>query len=203
MVGVRQPALVPAHILEDAARHDGGLVRLTLPTPGKRLLLEQLLDEPLAGKELTVADHRLLDEFAARASRDLIDRLGRLFDATSASGEESGELGLTINGQEVFRISYSPDAMVALIRGGIEARRRPDAPLVSRTEALRPCSAKIEAIVGSVALTLDDLRGLEPGDVLVLDRTTYQPIDLLLSLTRGAIGHGRPTVVDGQNAIAF
>ena len=201
---VRLPALLAFDALEHAAHFSGAHhIRLALPAIGKRYLLEALLDESLAGKALTPTDYQLLDGLAGRAMNDLAERLGRLFQAQAATDPTTQELAIDVNGHEICRMLYPVDGMAILMRQEFVRTASSAIPLVSRRHALAACAVEVDAILGSVRLTVDDLHDLEIGDVLVLDRPLEQAVDLRLAATRSVIASGHPTVLEDRNAIGF
>lgn len=202
-ISVKASAPMSAQAAQNAVLHARTYAHLSLPAPGKRYLLEHVLGETLSGRDLTADDHRLLDELAGKAAADLVDSLDALLKFPLAASEPKENLSIVIDGQEIFRFAYSLDSMIAQVRRTMSGASRCAPAFVSRTRAIGACRAEVQSLLGSVALTIEELHELGVGDVLILDSRLDDPVSLQLRETGGHIRYGKPRVVDGRNAIGF
>lgn len=148
------------------------------------------------------ADRHILDVFAAEIAEDLVSRLNKEF-ANKSLANAGGHVGLelAVSGNEVLFIDLS-----RVLVGSYLTRRRVTSPkvrerLASRTKALGPCCVETVSVLGTVELTLRDLEGLCPGDVLVLDRSLNDAVDLKVLVSNRVIGRGRLQRDRGRTSI--
>jgi len=163
---------------------------VALSGPGKRHLLEALLGAALSGPALSKGDHRLLDAFATDAVADLLARI----DALAAGRGRDGALlaiALTLDGREMARLFLPEDVLVPAMKAAMARRRNATEAPQARLLALNPVCLTVEAVLGRADLALGDLRHLSVGDVVVLDTSVREPVELLLSGTARCIGRGR------------
>ncbi|MDR3508030.1 MAG: FliM/FliN family flagellar motor C-terminal domain-containing protein [Caulobacteraceae bacterium] len=135
-------------------------------------------------------DRRVLDAFQHSLLHDLVARLSDLLghasgknDAPEAGAPFDGRGGVVLDladdqGFNLLSAAIPAGAMVRLCRSTLAPLpRRPLLPApISRT--LSGLGMPITADLGQVALSLEDLQGLAPGDVLVLDHRLDQPLNL-------------------------
>lgn len=130
-------------------------------------------------QDLSQADHQLLRRLAAAALDDLHKRTASLYAAglrQSAGTGSRSRLRLTIgpDNQAKLAIEPEPGALTALVKSSFRAR-------AARTELTSPRAAiaqepvRIEAHLGSAALSIAQIETLEIGDIVVLDRPLDAP----------------------------
>lgn len=188
---------------EGALSFETGSVQLLLSASGKRHLLEAMLGDSLVGKSLTLQDHHLLEKLVACASQDLVDRLAELPAIASASSGPTRKLSLALGGEQWGRLSIPSSALAALIKKSLPLSSAPREPVHNRRHALGPSSVAIDAVLGQVSLSVDDMHGLEPGDILVLNRALEAPLPVRLGTNGALIGQGKFITVEGRNAVAW
>jgi len=197
-----RPASIAAQ--DDGSFHfEAGAVAFQLPATAKRYLLEAVLGEGLSGKSLTADDHRLLDKLAGKAVQDLISRLEALIPSASIPNGKMRRLGLFMAGHECGRFTFPAHALVALVKAGMKRSSISSPPLARRLTAIAPCEVEVEADLGHVLLKVDELRDLEPGDVLVLEQSLDALVSMRLATSKALLGQGRLSPTKGRNGIAL
>lgn len=156
---------------------------------GKRALLEAALGVDLSGMTLTESDHRILDRFAMAAADDLVAALDSLGDGAREGSILSATLSLA--GVEMAVLELPAAFLIPQIRKNSGPARKPAHPPKSRSEALRLVPIKAEGYLGRAELTLDDLQGLAIGDVIVLENSLKDPVELRMPGGRQCIGRGK------------
>ena len=163
---------------------------LEMSLDGKRRLLNALLDVDLSRESGREGDSRVLSALAVHVVEDLGERIDALLsvDAAGSSGRVIN-VGLAIEGWAIVTLLIAEEALVPLIKAGIEAAA-PQCPVSSREAALGRTRLVAHAVLGRTELGLSDLKELNAGDVLVLDRGLSEPVELLLAgraLARGTL----------------
>jgi flagellar motor switch/type III secretory pathway protein FliN len=156
---------------------------------GKRALLEAALGIDLSGLSLAEGDHRILDSFATAAVNDLLTALDAL-------GEHRGGgpvlcATLVLAGTEMGVLALPSQLLVSAIKKAIGPIRKPAQAPRSRAEALKLVTVKTEGYLGRAQLTVDDLQGLAVGDVIVLDNSLKDPVELRMPDSQKCIGRGK------------
>jgi flagellar motor switch protein FliN len=99
--------------------------------------------------------------------------------------------------------SASPTAQVISLGDlqGESAHRAPAAaaPVLDSTNPLHSVRARLQVRVGEVELTVGELLAAKEHQVLVLDRTIAQPVDMLLE--GKVVARGQLVAVDGCFAV--
>jgi flagellar motor switch/type III secretory pathway protein FliN len=167
---------------------------------GKRVLLEAALGIDLSGLTLTECDHRVLDEFALAAVKDLLTALDAL-----AQGGDGPSLCVTLgfDGREMVSVVLPANALIPAMKVAMNGVRGCDAPLKSRIEGLKPSKLIVQGLLGTAEVGLNDLRDLAIGDVVVLDNSLKSLIELKLSDNGQCIGRGRLVRTKDQISIQF
>jgi len=179
----------------------GGVPQAELPGRGKRTLLEAALGTDLSGLTLTECDHRVLDDFAAEAIKDLLAAL----DSLGEGGANGPSLCVTLSleGKEMVCITLPGGVLIPTMKAAIGAVRRRGAAPRSRVDALKPVKLMAEGLLGRAEVTLDDLRDLAVGDVVVLDSSLKSMVELRLPGNSQRIGRGRLVRTNEQISIQF
>lgn len=157
---------------------------------GKRHLVEALLGVELADVVIAPADHKLLDAFATDAAADLIARVEAMAPRTGRRGDRLA-ISLSLGGREMAFLFLPHDMLVPALKVVLRQRRRPPEALRRMAEALRPVRLRAAAVLGEATLALGDLRHLAIGDVVVLDTSVRDPVDLRLADNGRCIGRGQ------------
>ncbi|WP_157215374.1 hypothetical protein [Flavisphingomonas formosensis] len=164
-----QPAARLAAVPESTVRiaHATSTSAILLPARGKRHLIEAVLDISLSDVTVSEDDHRLLDAFARRICEDLLDRLGASGEAP-APGATSLRLTISHGRDELLHLDCADTLIIAHIR---RARRPAAQPpkLTGRWQALGGQPVAAVALAGRAQLSLEELKGLAVGDVVLLE----------------------------------
>jgi len=168
---------------EDAElRSSDGTIDLVLSGHGKRNLIEAALRVELAGAPLNDADHRLLTLFAKKLVDDLAEKIRRSIGEDTGQDDARIALTLALDGKDSMSLALPRSTIAQCIKARIARSSRAIKP-TRRRIALASTFVGIEAVLGRVSLSVEDLKGLAIGDVLVLDRPATAPVDLKISET--------------------
>jgi flagellar motor switch/type III secretory pathway protein FliN len=151
-------------------------------------LAERALGRRPEGHAPTAGDRRVLAAFAERIVADLAAELetrGFVAAAEAPPGEAAdpfGPLGGALvrvgDGRETLVSAAIPrEALVRVCKAGLPPRAAQDRPARS-IAVVAETAVRIEASLGSARLTLAELRGLSPGDVVVLDTLLDAGVEL-------------------------
>jgi flagellar motor switch/type III secretory pathway protein FliN len=176
--------------------------RVVLDGPGRRALLELALAVELGGASLNELDRRLLDAVADRLVEDLLERVERhLGDPAAAHrGQPEASVRLASRAGDMGFLHVAAGALVPLLKRRM-ARYLPVGTLGDRRRTLEAVPVAVEAVLGRVELTVDELDGLAVGDVLVLDRALDAPVDLRVGACGAPLGAGRLKKDQGRVAV--
>lgn len=192
-----------------AAHGEGNLnfeaegLNFVVPAIGKRRLLEAILGVTLTNVLLTPADHRVLDKFAGRACQDLLERFVRMPAIASAPTDSIRRICIMLDGEECGRLSLPSSALVALSKSVIPRSPTIGIPLESRRNAIRSCHLTVDALLGRAALTIEEVRGLEVGDVIILDSALETLLPVRLVTTGTMLGKGELSKAGEHNALIW
>jgi flagellar motor switch/type III secretory pathway protein FliN len=170
----------------------GRHVELDLTGVGRRHLLEAMLDVNLAENPRSEADTRVLDAVVGEACEDFVRTLDGLF-AGSPDDDEERELrgSVAIGRNEVFEISLAAPLLAPLIKQKLGRAASPGRPLSRLSVALRDARVRAHAVLGNVDLSLNEVRELNIGDVLVIDRALGDPVELRLPQSNRPLARGK------------
>lgn len=166
--------------LDDLRPHRAGR-DFAIATGGDAVLARHALKLPLDWMPDEGPEQTLVASFATRMIAGLAEALGRCLGAAPGDGDDAAmTLALVdVEGTPALAIGVSHDQLVAVAKRLMPAPARPPAPFAATLAAA--CAAQtatLTAHLGTARLTLADLAGLAIGDVVVLDRTDDQPLDL-------------------------
>jgi flagellar motor switch/type III secretory pathway protein FliN len=169
----------------------GTYAALAMSGSGKQCLLEALLDVKLSEQTRNDCDSHLLDALAIEVGQDLIGRL----DAVSAGSPDSSgetEIGMTIaiGKDEILDLVVSEDLLVPLLKARLGGARAFPQPPGSRADALRRTSLTARAVLGHADISLEEIRGLSAGDILILDRTLDELVELRVASNGPPVARG-------------
>lgn len=175
---------------------------LDMPGVGKRYLLEAALGVALGEHARNQYDGHILDVFAAEIADDLTARL----DAELVGGYERGAAAdlkavVKIENNVVLDIFLPSAALVPKIKLLLGGTHRRQTRVHSRKTALRETRIIARGCLGLVELALKDIHDLGVGDVLVLDRSLNEPVELSLSENGRPIARGMLRTGDGKLSI--
>ncbi|HJT42302.1 MAG TPA: FliM/FliN family flagellar motor C-terminal domain-containing protein [Rhizomicrobium sp.] len=195
--GVR-PAGVKSRIAQSLCVH-GAATEAELPGRGKRALLEAALNTDLSGLTLSASDHEILDAFASEAIKDLLSML----DSLGNGGEDDQQLSVSLSlaGSRMMDVILSSQALVPAMKAAMGRTRWSNHAPKMPIEALKPVKLTVEGFLGRAEVTLDDLKGLAIGDVVMLDNALKSPVELRLHATGQRIGRGKLTRTDDKVSI--
>jgi hypothetical protein len=177
---LRRDEVVPhASVLETR----GTAASVEIAGDRKRRLLEALLDIDLTQEMRTEGDNHVLDALLAEVSAELVGALDELSAGTSVSPDEDNNVRATITAgaREILDIIVPEAALVPLIKAQIGIAPAANRAFAVRTAGLKGMRVTARATLGHAELSVADVRGLAPGDVLVLDRSLNQPVELCLA----------------------
>jgi flagellar motor switch/type III secretory pathway protein FliN len=174
---------------------------LDLPGRGKRVLLEAALDMELSGMTLSDSDHKILDGFAAEAATELMAALDAVGDGSG--GEPLLSVTLSLAGMEMAVLSVCSQALIAAIKKALGPAGKPVRAPKSRFEALKLVPVRPAGFLGHTELTLGDLKGLGIGDVVVLENSLKDPVELRMPGSRLCLGRGKLVRTSERVSIQF
>ena len=153
-------------------------------------LVARALDAGPGQNAETDRDHALLKGFEHRMFADLAGRLSEALGAVPGRARPPAEVkevwpapeGATVRigdeKGETLRIAVGLGELVAFRKSRVASAPSARRKLESRAVALSPVRVDVEARLGRAEIAVSDLRELAPGDVLILDRTVTEPVDL-------------------------
>ena len=165
----------PPDIDGDWRRH-ADLVAVKHSRVANSRLLERALDLSLEGLVLSEIDRRVIAALAQRVIEDLAATLKAALDVgTAALPDPLGPFGCALIGiaegrDQLLTVAIPLEALVRLRKAELAPASRSANPLAGVSEALQPTTVVLEASLGKVKLSLAELQGLSPGDIVVLDR---------------------------------
>lgn len=176
--------------------------------PASTRLVEAALDLRPGVEGLTDRDRRLADRLVENLIEDLCARIEAALDIedrTPVDGQAGDWVEIVINegvGSDLFSVALPIPALAVACRkaAGAVPRLTPLAPL---SPALSDVQVLLEATLGRLELSMPELAGLEPGDVLVLPTRVDQPIEVSLHGSSQTVAHARLADQDGEFALAF
>lgn len=190
----------PAQVGEETIQGDS--VSLTLLAKSKARLLQLALDKRLEGLTLTEADRKVLDGFADRLWRSLIDLVEQSLELASpdpggaipyAKIPSEGIAATLSDGRDALLTLWTPlSSALPTIKASLPARRLHTAGLTHPGDAISANSVTLEASLGGAVVSLADLQSFEAGDVIVLDTPMSDGIALAsgdTEIARGALSH--------------
>jgi flagellar motor switch protein FliN/FliY len=191
-------------------RAQGALAICSNPAARTKLCALALgLGEPT--QHLSPRESAILDALEQRMIDSLIERLitalagGRSGVSGPAPAPRDGGVMATLaanDGAALFAIAIPFELMLAGAKMALSAQRRARAPLSApggRLRALAPTALRLEADLGAARLSVGELKDLEPGDVLTLDRAIVEGATLTLHERALARGH----LIERDGALAL
>ena len=180
----------------------GKSAKAVMPGHGKRRLLEAALGAGLSGKVLSESDHKILDALAVDAMKELLSTLDEL---SEKSDSESVAISATLclASAELATISLPAHGLVRAVKAMFGTPRAADTAPKELRECLKPVELMTEAVLGRADLALQDVRELAAGDVVLLDRSLRDLVELRLSSGRQQIGRGKLGRLDGRVCVQF
>jgi hypothetical protein len=168
----------------------------------KRNLVVVALGGECISQTLTQADRHILDVFATEICEDLVSRLNKEFAGkVTQAGKEQIGLDVRLAGNEVLVVNLSCALVGSYLKLRIEKPNRTRVPLVSRTKALGRSRTTVVGVLGYADLTLSELAGLDTGDVLVLDRSLSDPVELKMPQSNRVVARGKLQHDNGKTSI--
>ncbi len=171
----------------------GGLhAALVVSGAAKRNLFGASLGVDPSRQTSSETDTRLLDAFARKIGQNLLNMLDAIFSRNpNGVGKVKVAITLSIGSREILDIIVPDHLLVPVLKAGLGSTRRP-APLTGRrTDALRRTKLVARAVLGYADLSLSEVRELCTGDVLILDRTLEDPIELRVAGDGPPVARGK------------
>ncbi|MEZ0604638.1 FliM/FliN family flagellar motor C-terminal domain-containing protein [Paraburkholderia sp. IW21] len=88
-------------------------------------------------------------------------------------------------GAELLSIVVTPALLHGKARAPGLPRSTPIKPLALRSDSLAPIEVRLSAVLGQAELSVQQLLGLEAGDVIAIDRTLDSPVDVIVEQRDG------------------
>jgi hypothetical protein len=202
---------------DESWRAYGSSVALSCSRRGSQRLAEMALDLRTAQPLVSETDRGLLDLYEPMLLNDLANQIasalnlggnptpattGSIFDPFYGDGgacidlvERHAGILLTV------AVPLSEIAALALERAWPPAGRAP--VLTTVPQAMGATALQLQATLGVAELTLSDLEGLSPGDVLVLDAPINAGVALTLKGSSEPIKRGKLAEVGGETVLNF
>ncbi len=189
-------------------RASRGSVFVSLSKRARSRLLDLALDVHMTDMTLSDPDRTLLALFEQKLIDDLADSLETLIGLTAPMtaaqhtdpflGAGGAILGISDQGGGPIGLIAIPfEALLPLCKPE-PARRRTTAKLEKISNAAGPTELQVEIILGAVEVGLDELRGLAPGDTLILDKALVDPAALHLAKCDASFASARMVESDGR-----
>lgn len=206
---------IGSRIAEDEAmRSHGERLLVSLPAASAAKLVIRALDARSGQEAATERDRALLDDFERRMFGNLALRielaLGASIGAADAprdvpDGRAADAITVRIaDGKgEVASLSIPRAPVIRFRKSRVAADGRLRARLPGMLNAVSPIRLNVEARLGKAELPLADLRGLAPGDVLILDHALSEPVDIILAGSARPFARARLDEGDGAMALTI
>lgn len=185
--------------LEQERQFRGRIVVIQCSKTRLHQLVECALDMKESPPAWENSDRALIDAFADKMIADLLNEVeGALVKAEDHVPawvyEQNGFRGNGIvyadlcdqRPRTLLTIALPRSAVIALCKEATDAPLRSPKKLTSRLNALSVVSVPIEVSLGTTTMSINDLRGVAIGDVVILDRSLKEGVDLI------AAGSNRP-----------
>ena len=217
-LAVAKLAFTPGGLPQDSdgawtIHHQAVAVRLSRMMTGR--LLERALDISFDGLVLSEVDRRVLVVFTQNVVADLAASLERLIGDVGERRSPPATIAdpfdafggvvvhLTDGRDPLLSLAVPFQAMVKLCKSRLTAPRRRGKAPARIAAALAPTHVTIEATLGRARMSLADLRGLAPGDVVVLDAALEDGGEIALVNSNKAIARAKLSQVDGCLALTL
>lgn len=183
-----RPPLWAAELGASAWQRHGEALWIASPAPALSRLRAKALDMAATPRTETPRDAALLRGLERRMLSDLARAVERALGIPSAAappapgtGSPGAECLCAIiaepSGAEAVRLAIPREPVAAFRKARMSPPRRRDRP-APRGAALAGARLSIEARLGTAQVTLEELRALAPGDVLLLERRLDEPAEL-------------------------
>jgi flagellar motor switch/type III secretory pathway protein FliN len=192
---------------------DGKQARVAISGTGKRILLEAALEVSLDAVTLSERDHLALDKLANGLLERLRDLLDDALEPTPADAT-SIRLQLSLAGKAIGEVRMARTAVIPLLKNRLPVRSSEAKPLSRRMEGIARLKVRVEGVLGSIALTVEDARDLAIGDVLIVDSKLAETVGLRIADSKlaetvglriadnaAAFARGRLEPEDGHNRL--
>lgn len=190
---------VPASVAAAADLSVSGVsTTLCLSGPGKGTLLEAILQVRLATEKKQPADLQLLDALARESLMDLARELDACL--LGDRGDDDVHLEIAIGGLSALRVTVSEASLIRAIKAAMVSSKRHGTP-VPRLAGLGRSKVSLQAILGRVTVTAEEISGIATGDVLVLDRGLHEKVELRLAGSRKTLANGKLLQGDGRTSV--
>lgn len=158
-------------------------------------------------------DLRLMQIFGDQMLGDLAERVEDALGLGDGSYNDSrmdagpcGGLILGIAGSAggaLLSLAVPAVAAIPYRKAALGARPAPCLAVPSMMDSLGGIQVALEATLGQAEIALEDLTGLRPGDVLILDREIEAPVEFTLAGSAHVLGRGRLSAAEGGLALTL
>jgi len=188
---------------------DGASIALT--AAGRCAVASGMLGRSIAPHALQPNDRVLVDRLASECADDLVRRIARVASGAAPADrirampldpEDCSWWQVSLSGSRpLFRLATNRETAVGLARSLLPPARRAAVGSVRSALANQPVSVSVA--LGRCKMNLAELESLAPGDVLVADRSTEAPLELLLNDAKsGLFAHIRTAEQQASLVIA-
>lgn len=184
--------------------------------PAMSRAVDKALDITAPIPALTEADQNLISGFERKLLEDLAQEIEQAFGLPGEIrsdpqkvhdplADEGGLLATVTDpaGREILTLAVPADVIVAKVKAHLGPPRRRAEVLEPLVKPLGSVNVAIEALVGGVELTLAELGDLAVGDVLILDRTLDQAVEIAGVEGREVFAKANLTSMDDGIALVF
>jgi hypothetical protein len=191
-------------------RSIGHTASIALTPNAQLVMVSAMLGCPAPHGPAQPNDRVITEGMASSAADDLLVRIAEL------AGEKHAEFKPTSgplvfddcqwweisfrSGKRAFKLSLERNALVSIIKRQLAPADKPKLRTIK--SALAGQSIELTAEVGRCSISLSDLQDLATGDVIVLDRSSKDPLDLLIDGFASPFG-GKLETTDGQASIVL
>jgi flagellar motor switch/type III secretory pathway protein FliN len=195
-----------------AWKRPNAAVAVSCPARGAARLAGWALDADLQRAPRRPADRRLVRVFERALVDDLAARAEGALGVAAAPGglppPPLGPMGGVIvaisdeAGEELLRLAAPMEVLLPLCQASL-----PPPPPADRmgkvVQALSGADLTIEARLGVAKITVGDLRGLAPGDILMMEQDLTEAVEVFLAGTNAEFARGKLLDLDGQLSLTL
>jgi hypothetical protein len=171
-------------------RSSAAIATIALTESTQWSLAAALLGSPAAQGSLQPTDRRIIDNLVTVIVDDLLRLLEREVDDGTRALMDTP---IDFNGCQWWQVTLGPSkrsfnlaiatpALVKILKRDLPVCAKRPMGTVAKGLARQPVEIGVQ--LGGCSVTLNDIEGLGPGDVLVLDRLTEDPMDVLINGSR-------------------
>ncbi len=192
-----------------------GAVALRTSRPALSRIMDRVLDITAPVSSMTEADEYVLTGLETRILDSLIEETERAFGLHGEAGPVQkitdplaggGGVLVTVtdmSGRDIVTLAIPGDMIVKRVKASLGPASPSAGPLGSWAQPLDQVIMAIETRVGAVELTMTELHELAVGDVLILDRTLDQAVDVASAGSHQIFARAMLTHIEDGVALVF